>query len=159
MCDLTIYHNPRCSKSRQTLELIRSKGVEPEIVLYLEDVPSSGDIADALRMLGMKPMDIIRKNEAEFKEKFSKKDGSEPDVTWSQIQTALADGGVVAMSELRKQRTALLKETDWMSASDYTMTDVWKTYRQALRDLPANNKTASWNGTTLGNVTFPVKPS
>ena len=71
MCDLTIYHNPRCSKSRQTLELIRSKGVEPEIVLYLQDVPSTNDIADALQMLGMKPMDIIRKNEAEFKELFA----------------------------------------------------------------------------------------
>ena len=71
MCDLTIYHNPRCSKSRQTLELIRSKGVEPEIVLYLEDVPSANDIADALRMLGIKPIDIIRKNEAEFKEHFA----------------------------------------------------------------------------------------
>ena len=71
MCDLTIYHNPRCSKSRQTLELIRSKGVEPEIVLYLEDVPSVNDVADVLRMLGMKPMDIIRKNEAEFKEHFA----------------------------------------------------------------------------------------
>ena len=71
MCDLTIYHNPRCSKSRQTLEIIRSKGVEPEIVLYLEDVPSADDIADVLRMLDMKPMDIIRKNEAEFKEHFA----------------------------------------------------------------------------------------
>ena len=71
MSDLTIYHNPRCTKSRQTLELIRSKGVEPEIVLYLEDVPSANDIADALRMLGMKPIDIIRKNEAEFKEHFA----------------------------------------------------------------------------------------
>ena len=71
MCELTIYHNPRCSKSRQTLELIRSKSVEPEIVLYLEDVPSADDIADALRMLGMKPMDILRNNEAEFKEHFA----------------------------------------------------------------------------------------
>ena len=71
MCDLTIYHNPRCSKSRQTLELIRSKGVEPEIVLYLEDVPSADDIAYALRMLGMKPMDIMRKSEADFKEHFA----------------------------------------------------------------------------------------
>ena len=71
MCDLTIYHNPRCSKSRQTLELIRGKGIEPNIVLYLEDVPSEEDIADALRMLGMKPLDIIRKNEAEFKEHFA----------------------------------------------------------------------------------------
>lgn len=118
-------------------------------------------IISALRVLGIKDWYLKRTptNETEFKEKFSKKDGSEPDVTWSQIQTALADGGVVAMAELRKQRTALLKETDWMSASDYTMTDAWKTYRQALRDLPANNKTASWNGTTLGNVTFPTKPS
>ena len=71
MCDLTIYHNPQCSKSRQTLELIRSKGVEPEMVFYLEDVPSADDIADALQMLGMKPMEIIRKNEAEFKEHFA----------------------------------------------------------------------------------------
>ena len=118
-------------------------------------------IISALHALGIKNWYLKRTptNEAEFKEKFSKKDGSEPDVTWSQIQTALADGGVVAMAELRKQRTALLKETDWMSASDYTMTDAWKTYRQALRDLPANNKTASWDGTTLGNVTFPTKPS
>ena len=71
MCDLTIYHNPRCSKSRQTLELIRSKGVEPEVVSYLEDVPSADDIVDVLRMLDMKPIDIIRKNETEFKEHFS----------------------------------------------------------------------------------------
>ena len=71
MCDLTIYHNPRCSKSRQTLELIRDKGVEPEIVLYLEDVPAAEDIQDALKMLGMKPMDLIRKNETEFKEHFA----------------------------------------------------------------------------------------
>jgi arsenate reductase (glutaredoxin) len=51
MSDLTIYHNPRCSKSRQTLELIRGKGVEPEIVLYLEDVPAAEDIQDAWRCL------------------------------------------------------------------------------------------------------------
>ena len=71
MCDLTIYHNPRCSKSRQTLELIRSKGVEPEIVLYMEDTPSVEDIQDALRMLGLKPMDIVRQKEPEFREHFA----------------------------------------------------------------------------------------
>tara|TARA_R110001606_G_scaffold165341_1_gene309773 strand:- start:23 stop:385 length:363 start_codon:yes stop_codon:yes gene_type:complete len=98
-------------------------------------------------------------NESEFSTMFSKEDGNDVDVTWSQIQTALADGGVVAMAELRKQRNALLVETDWMSASDYSISDAWKTYRQSLRDLPANNKTASWDGTTLGNVTFPTKPS
>ena len=70
MSDLTIYHNPRCSKSRQTLDLIRGTGVEPEIVLYLEDVPSSADLNDALRMLGMKPRELLRGGEPEFKEHF-----------------------------------------------------------------------------------------
>ena len=70
MSDLTIYHNPRCSKSRQTLNLIRGTGVEPEIVLYLEDVPSSADLKDALRMLGMKPEELLRRGELEFKEHF-----------------------------------------------------------------------------------------
>ena len=118
-------------------------------------------IISALHTLGIKDWKLKRTptNETEFKEKFSKQDGSKPDVTWSQIQTALADGGVVAMAELRKQRTALLAETDWMASSDYNMTDAWKKYRQALRDLPANNKNVSWNGTTLSNVTFPTKPS
>lgn len=80
-------------------------------------------------------------------------------VTWSEIQTALADGGIVAMAELRKQRDQLLKETDWLANSDVTMSDAWKKYRQSLRDLPASNNKASWNGTTLSNVTFPTKPT
>lgn len=70
MSDLTIYHNPRCSKSRQTLELIRGEGLEPEIVLYLEDVPSSADLNDALKMLGMKPQELLRRGEHDFKEHF-----------------------------------------------------------------------------------------
>lgn len=63
------------------------------------------------------------------------------------------------MVALRRKRDALLAETDYMALSDVTMTDAWKTYRQALRDLPANNKNVSWDGTTLGNVTFPTKPT
>ena len=131
-------------------------------------------VVNALNAIGVTEfiMRGIPTNETEFNSMFKKvigedsngiaiesSDTSKFGVTWSQIQTALADGGIVAMAELRKQREELLKETDWMSASDYTMTDAWKTYRQALRDLPANNKTASWDGTTLGNVTFPTKPS
>ena len=64
------------------------------------------------------------------------------------------------MVELRIVRDRLLAETDWMTFSDTSdMSDAWTTYRQALRDLPANNTNASWDGTTLGNVTFPTKPS
>ena len=131
-------------------------------------------IGEALEQLGITEfvMRGVPTNETEFNSMFKKvistdskglgvesSDASKFGVTWSQIQTALADGGIVAMTELRKQRDALLKETDWMASSDYTISDAWKTYRQALRHLPANNKNASWDGTTLGNVSFPKKPS
>ena len=86
-------------------------------------------------------------------------DASKFGVTWSQIQTALANGGVVAMAELRVQRTMKLMESDWMANSDITMSDAWKNYRTALRNMPANNTNASWDGETLGNVTWPTEPS
>ena len=66
---------------------------------------------------------------------------------------------VEAMRLLRLERNARIAETDWRASSDLTISDAWKTYRQALRDLPASNNKASWNGTTLSNVTFPTKPT
>jgi hypothetical protein len=59
------------------------------------------------------------------------------------------------MAELRRQRDALLAETDYMGNSDVTMSDAWKTYRQALRDI--TSQTPSDNA--LSNITFPTKPS
>ena len=67
MQDLTIYHNPKCSKSRQTLALIRDRGVEPEIVLYLEDVPDFAKIKVLLSKLGLGARDILRTGEADYK--------------------------------------------------------------------------------------------
>ena len=65
---LTIYHHPRCSKSRKTLEIIRSAGVEPTIVLYLDDTPSAADIAAVADKLGLSVADLLRKGESEYKE-------------------------------------------------------------------------------------------
>ena len=65
---ITIYHNPRCSKSRQTLELLRNNGHEPEIVEYLKQPPSEARLAEILRMLGKSPRDIMRKGEAAYKD-------------------------------------------------------------------------------------------
>ena len=59
------------------------------------------------------------------------------------------------MVELRRQRDALLAETDWMGNQDYSITDAWKTYRQALRDV--TSQTPSDN--TLSNINWPTKPS
>lgn len=61
---MKIYHNPRCSKSRRTLELIREAGVEPEIVEYLVTPPVQNELDDILKMLGIEPEDLMRKGEA-----------------------------------------------------------------------------------------------
>jgi arsenate reductase len=66
---VTIYHNPRCSKSRQTLELIRSKGIEPEVVEYLKTPPSAAELKDILAKLGLEPRDLMRRKEAPYAEK------------------------------------------------------------------------------------------
>jgi arsenate reductase len=65
---LTIYHNPRCSKSRKTLEIIRNAGVEPTILLYLDDTPSAVEIAAIADKLGLTVADLLRRGEREFKE-------------------------------------------------------------------------------------------
>jgi len=64
----TIYHNPRCSKSRATLELLTEKGVETEVVKYLETPPDRTTLIDLLDMLGLNPRDLMRKGEAEYKD-------------------------------------------------------------------------------------------
>ncbi|MBC8339667.1 MAG: arsenate reductase (glutaredoxin) [Rhodospirillales bacterium] len=60
----TIYHNPRCSKSRQTLALLGENGVEPDIIEYLETPPSAAELKKILGMLGIGPRDLLRKKEA-----------------------------------------------------------------------------------------------
>ena len=66
---VTIYHNPRCSKSRQTLQLLRDKGVEPNIVEYLKAPPSASEIKNILDILKMAPRDLMRKKEAPYSER------------------------------------------------------------------------------------------
>lgn len=66
--DVTIYHNPRCSKSRQTLTLLREHGIEPIIVEYIDAPPSADDLLEILLMLDATPRDIIRKGETVYKE-------------------------------------------------------------------------------------------
>ena len=62
---VTIYHNPRCSKSRQTLALLEKKGVKPTVIEYLETPPSAAELKRILQMLGMTPRQLLRKKEAQ----------------------------------------------------------------------------------------------
>lgn len=63
-----IYHNPRCSKSRQTLALIEEKGIAPEIVLYLENTPSADSLKEILGKLGISARELLRKGEQDYKD-------------------------------------------------------------------------------------------
>ena len=64
---VTIWHNPRCSKSRATLALLEAQGIAPNVRLYLEDNPSGAELREALRALGLAARDILRRGEAEYK--------------------------------------------------------------------------------------------
>ncbi len=66
--ETVLYHNPRCSKSRQTLELLRDRGVEPAIVEYLKTPPSHQQLDSILRGLNLEPRALMRTKEAEYKE-------------------------------------------------------------------------------------------
>lgn len=70
---MKIYHNPRCSKSREALELLKDKGQEPEIVLYLQATPTQKDLKALLKQLGLKAEQLLRKKEPIFKDQFKGK--------------------------------------------------------------------------------------
>ncbi len=80
-----IYHNPRCSKSRQTLQVLKDSGVEPEIVEYLKTPPDRATLEKILDMLGMEPRDLMRKKEKEYKEN----NLSDPDLSRDQLIDAM----------------------------------------------------------------------
>jgi arsenate reductase len=65
---VTIYHNPRCSKSRATLALLEERGIDPRIVRYLETPPDAEELRAMLAALGMTPRALLRKGEAEYRE-------------------------------------------------------------------------------------------
>ena len=80
---MKIYHNPRCGKSRQTLQMINDARKDIEIIEYLKDVPNEEELKSIIKLLGIAPDQLLRKNEAIFKEKFKGK--SYTDEEWIKI--------------------------------------------------------------------------
>ena len=66
--NITIYHNPRCSKSRQTLALLEENGFETSVIEYLKTPPSEKELSDILNKLGIPPRDLMRQKETEYKD-------------------------------------------------------------------------------------------
>ena len=65
---VTVYHNPACGTSRNTLELIRATGVEPEVILYLENPPSRDDLLSLIERMGISPRDLLRQKGTPYDE-------------------------------------------------------------------------------------------
>lgn len=82
---VAIYHNPRCSKSRETLKLLEEQGIQPDIVKYLETPPDHDTLAGILDMLGLEPRDLMRKKEKEYKEN----DLGNPELSHDQLIDAM----------------------------------------------------------------------
>ena len=91
MSKLEIYHNPRCSKSRQTLELLQKKGLEPEVIEYLKTSPDTKTLRRLLSQLEMDPLELMRTKESVFAE--LQLGGA--DVTNEQLIAAMAENPIL----------------------------------------------------------------
>ena len=83
---MKIYHNPRCSKSRQALSLIQEKGEDPEIIEYLKGCISIEDLGLLLEMLKIKPIALIRKSEQIWKEKYNEKELTDDEIIMAMVE-------------------------------------------------------------------------
>ncbi|MDM5270995.1 arsenate reductase (glutaredoxin) [Sulfurovum sp. zt1-1] len=68
MANVTIWHNPRCSKSRDTFNLLEEKGIDAEVIKYLDTPPTKEELKDVLKMLGIAPRELMRTKEDVYKE-------------------------------------------------------------------------------------------
>lgn len=84
---VTIYHNPRCSKSRQTLQILEDKGIKTTIVEYLKSAPTATELKNILGLLGLEARQLLRKNESAYKEAGL----DDPSLSESQIIAAMVE--------------------------------------------------------------------
>jgi arsenate reductase (glutaredoxin) len=90
MSKVTIYHNPGCSKSRQTLALLKERHIDPQIILYLEDMPDESELAAIVSLLGMTPRELLRSGESEYKEmQLDRADLSDTDIIKAMVDAPI----------------------------------------------------------------------
>lgn len=83
---ITIYHNNRCTKSRQGLALLEESGKDFDVVKYLENVPTENELKKIIDLLGISPIELVRKNEAVWKENFKDKDLSDAEIISAMVK-------------------------------------------------------------------------
>ncbi len=83
---IKIYHNPRCSKSRQALDLLEASGQEFETIKYLEEIPSKRELAAMIKKLKIAPIDLVRKQEKIWKENYKGKEMSDREIISAMVE-------------------------------------------------------------------------
>jgi arsenate reductase len=83
---IKIYHNPRCTKSRQGLEILQNSGKKFEVIKYLDAIPSEEELTKIIELLNIAPIDLVRKNEKIWIENYKKKELSDKDIIIVMIQ-------------------------------------------------------------------------
>ena len=101
---MKIYHNPRCTKSRQTLALLQENGVELEVVEYLKDLFTTENLSELIGSLGIEPLALVRKNESVWKEQFKGKELSDKEV----IKAMVENPKLIERPIVVKQKKAVL---------------------------------------------------
>lgn len=94
--DVTIYHNPHCSKSRHTLELLEERGIEPRVVRYLDAPPSVEALDRILRLLDKEPREVMRRREAPYREL----DLDDPELTRNELLEAMVEHPILIQRPL-----------------------------------------------------------
>jgi arsenate reductase (glutaredoxin) len=106
---ITVYHNPRCSKSRCALDFLKEKGESFEIIDYLKNPLSSAELKEVVRLLGIHPFDLVRKEEEDFKTYFKNKQLSEDEWIEAMIRfPKLIERPIV----VRDQRAVVARPTE-----------------------------------------------
>lgn len=101
---MKIYHNPRCTKSRQTLALLTENGVKPQVIEYLKDLLTTDDLNELIGLLGIKPIALVRKNEPVWKEQFKGKELSDKEL----INAMVENPKLIERPIVVKQKKAVL---------------------------------------------------
>ena len=101
---MKIYHNPRCTKSRQTLALLTEYGIKPQVIEYLKDLLTTDDLNELIGLLGIEPLALVRKNEAIWKERFKGKELSDMEL----IKAMVENPKLIQRPIVVKQKKAVL---------------------------------------------------
>lgn len=83
---IKIYHNPRCRKSREGLQILEDSGKDFEIIKYLDEIPTEKELSDIIKLLNINPIDLVRKNEATWKDNYKNKELTDNEIITAMVQ-------------------------------------------------------------------------